>query len=125
APEATLLVFHAVVLHTANLVVVFVVIYQRLPPFTPLLPYTTLFRSPQNARPVATPTEPVQPRLLSRVRMASAACTPRTGSFRRRDRKSTRLNSSHVATSYAVLCLEKSEPGRPDGHQRWSGEPRH
>src|SRR5439155_7328289 len=29
------------------------------------------------------------------------------GTLRRRDRKSTRLNSSHVAISYAVLCLKK------------------
>src|SRR5690606_41410743 len=29
------------------------------------------------------------------------------GRFRRRDRKSTRLNSSHVKTSYAVFCLKK------------------
>src|SRR5437660_117838 len=34
-------------------------------------------------------------------------CTPRPRSMRRRDRKSTRLNSSHVAISYAVFCLKK------------------
>src|SRR5690554_3862534 len=33
--------------------------------------------------------------------------SPVTGSFHSRDRKSTRLNSSHVRTSYAVFCLKR------------------
>src|SRR5699024_12204832 len=38
------------------------------------------------------------------------------GALRRdKDRKSTRLNSSHVSTSYAVLCLKKT-PTRRHGH---------
>src|SRR5207253_11499786 len=35
------------------------------------------------------------------------------------DRKSTRLNSSHVATSYAVFCLKKNTPRFPSGPERW------
>src|SRR5690625_6401758 len=34
------------------------------------------------------------------------------GHLRQRDRKSTRLNSSHVATSYAVFCLKKKSSPR-------------
>src|SRR5215469_17252084 len=61
------------------------------PPRSTLFPYTTLFRS--GARP--------------RRRDACGARAPRRGPGRARDRKSTRLNSSHVATSYAVFCLKK------------------
>src|SRR5699024_12719894 len=35
------------------------------------------------------------------------SCAERSRPWRRRDRKSTRLNSSHVSISYAVFCLEK------------------
>src|SRR5207302_9904794 len=37
---------------------------------------------------------------------------PRCARHPRRDRKSTRLNSSHVKTSYAVFCLKKKNPRR-------------
>src|SRR5437660_9123751 len=37
-----------------------------------------------------------------------------------RDRKSTRLNSSHVATSYAVFCLKKKRATASSSPQRWS-----
>src|SRR3990170_4859278 len=62
----------------------------RRPPRSTLFPYTTLFRSPRagrgaRGRPVRGP--------------------PRAGP--RRDRKSTRLNSSHQIISYAVFCLKK------------------
>src|SRR5215208_5301491 len=59
--------------------------------------------------------------LLVRVRGSPPA---RAG----RDRKSTRLNSSHVAISYAVFCLQKNKPsnGRPrkanaSGHLPFGG----
>src|SRR6266702_872853 len=63
----------------------------RRPPRSTLFPYTTLFRSCR---------------------------APGSGAFRpapppanpsRLDRKSTRLNSSHVAISYAVFCLKKKK----------------
>src|SRR5207253_7531802 len=61
----------------------------RRPPTSTLFPYTTLFRSDHQA---------------DRARAARAwRAHPRD----RRDRKSTRLNSSHVAISYAVFCLKK------------------
>src|SRR5438874_6131971 len=77
----------------------------RRPPRSTLFPYTTLFRS---AHRPATSGTPVQ----------SAASAPsgwrggsRLGYPRHAppDRKSTRLNSSHVEISYAVFCLKKKE----------------
>src|SRR5438874_7646047 len=64
----------------------------RLPPRSTLFPYTTLFRSPARPRP---------PRTL---RHTSPARPGWAG-----DRKSTRLNSSHVEISYAVFCLKKKK----------------
>src|SRR6266704_1613915 len=66
----------------------------RRPPRSTLFPYTTLFRS----RP-----RPAQPR-----RRRGRPCRG-TGGTGRRDRKSTRLNSSHVSISYAVFCLKKKK----------------
>src|SRR5437868_12649943 len=81
----------------------------RRPPRSTLFPYTTLFRSdsPQGA--------PAMP---------AAPPPPRSPLRRRRDRKSTRLNSSHVSISYAVFCLKKKKqqdgdllsPMFPDGN---------
>src|SRR5690349_22441752 len=69
----------------------------RRPPRSTLFPYTTLFRS--LARPVA-------PASCSPCRLTVAEGPRRT---RGRDRKSTRLNSSHVEISYAVFCLKKKK----------------
>src|SRR5262245_64151640 len=64
----------------------------RQPPRSPLFPYTTLFRSPL-------PQNPLQAadRLAVEARVAA----------HHGDRKSTRLNSSHLGISYAVFCLKK------------------
>src|SRR5690349_24844768 len=72
----------------------------RRPPRSTLFPYTTLFRSQHpHHQPHAR-----QPR-------ADRHRGQRPGHRRRRpargDRKSTRLNSSHVESSYAVFCLKK------------------
>src|SRR2546421_1754796 len=66
----------------------------RRPPRSTLFPYTTLFRSLDRRRGAV----PI------RFRAARAA---RGGSGR--DRKSTRLNSSHDQISYAVFCLKKKK----------------
>src|SRR5437660_5239227 len=77
----------------------------RRPPRSTLFPYTTLFRSlsPRTVRPgsIRLPTTLLQPgaRLLH-----TNPCRCARGD---KDRKSTRLNSSHVAISYAVFCLKK------------------
>src|SRR2546429_2947474 len=80
----------------------------RRPPRSTLFPYTTLFRSKE-----------VDPgeleRLASALRLAESAleealeAAENLGSFDRRDRKSTRLNSSHGYISYAVFCLKKKK----------------
>src|ERR671910_1979705 len=79
-------------------VIVFLVIFFfffflmiRRPPRSTLFPYTTLFRSRRRAR--------------SRTCTARASDPPGL----RRDRKSTRLNSSHLVISYAVFCLKKKK----------------
>src|SRR6266513_397181 len=64
----------------------------RRPPRSTLFPYTTLFRSP------ATPTISPRRRSLHWPRPAAPSAAG--------DRKSTRLNSSHVSISYAVFCLK-------------------
>src|SRR5439155_21326676 len=66
----------------------------RRPPRSTLFPYTTLFRSKGNS-PAA---------VIARV-FASIGRHASRPIFK--DRKSTRLNSSHVAISYAVFCLKK------------------
>src|ERR1039458_7284194 len=63
----------------------------RQPPRSPLFPYPTLFRSLLAAH----VDHHVRIRLVEGV---DVAC---------RDRKSTRLNSSHLGISYAVFCLKK------------------
>src|SRR2546430_6567482 len=50
--------------------------------------------------------------------MPSAARAPRQDPSGSRDRKSTRLNSSHSQTSYAVFCLKKKRPHPPSLHPR-------
>src|SRR5205814_6176932 len=66
----------------------------RPPPRSTLFPYTTLFRSR-----LRRPTAPAGGSLPA-ARIALAVRPTR-------DRKSTRLNSSHLGTSYAVFCLKK------------------
>src|SRR5215471_20924194 len=69
----------------------------RRPPRSTLFPYTTLFRSP------AAPTAPARE---AARRACGSAPAPRRAPAAG-DRKSTRLNSSHVEISYAVFCLKK------------------
>src|SRR5258708_22821264 len=69
----------------------------RRPPRSTLFPYTTLFRSRAGVDRKA---------CWSCRRTGARSC----GSFpRARDRKSTRLNSSHQIISYAVFCLKKKK----------------
>src|SRR2546429_3297756 len=74
----------------------------RRPPRSTLFPYTTLFRS---AHPQGRPCGRA-PVAGGRARHREAAL--RAGG-RGRDRKSTRLNSSHGYISYAVFCLKKKK----------------
>src|SRR6266699_3101587 len=72
----------------AHLLLYFFFLMIRRPPRSTLFPYTTLFRSLGPASACRGPEPPT----------ATSPCP--------RDRKSTRLNSSHVRISYAVFCLK-------------------
>src|SRR5258708_38945605 len=67
----------------------------RRPPRSTLFPYTTLFRSPGDSISIRPPKK-----MLAAAPMVMMA---------NRDRKSTRLNSSHQIISYAVFCLKKKK----------------
>src|SRR5699024_12838342 len=77
----------------------------RRPPTSTLFPYTTLFRSPVLPEVGSTI---VPPGFKAPVRSASSTIAKAIRSFAL-DRKSTRLNSSHVSISYAVFCLKKKK----------------
>src|SRR5690349_22044251 len=84
---------------------VFFFLMIRRPPRSTLFPYTTLFRS-----------------LSRRLRggdHGGGAASAGEGDLdaARRDRKSTRLNSSHVEISYAVFCLKKK---KKDQNSKWT-----
>src|SRR6266480_5675191 len=66
----------------------------RRPPRSTLFPYTTLFRSAAMDKELATP-------VRANEYLHSLAIEA--------DRKSTRLNSSHMSISYAVFCLKKKK----------------
>src|SRR5690348_10179414 len=79
----------------------------RRPPRSTLFPYTTLFRSARHAR---TGRGGCRCGAVSRRRgHRDRRCRCRRLLRLRRDRKSTRLNSSHPSISYAVFCLKKKK----------------
>src|SRR2546422_2918437 len=87
----------------------------RRPPRSTLFPYTTLFRSVLFADdgPVDLDRHQARPSaILSFASHASTAKRKRLPSVSTRDRKSTRLNSSHGYISYAVFCLKKKKKNR-------------
>src|SRR5262245_62335873 len=85
----------------------------RRPPRSTLFPYTTLFRSPS----LALRTRAARGMLRRNIGLSGGTCEIREipdggrrgGAARRTDRKSTRLNSSHLGISYAVFCLKKKK----------------
>src|SRR3712207_7872433 len=85
----------------------------RRPPRSTLFPYTTLFRSGLDADEDLARPGPRHRQLAHPDRLDAAEAVHRRsqhGLFRLghdRDRKSTRLNSSHANISYAVFCLKK------------------
>src|SRR2546422_2727384 len=87
----------------------------RRPPRSTLFPYTTLFRSHDRrggAGVLPAPT-PHQGQAADALRRGAGVHQARPVGHdalrRRRDRKSTRLNSSHGYISYAVFCLKKKK----------------
>src|SRR3712207_7329047 len=95
----------------------------RRPPRSTLFPYTTLFRSQQPPRlpdvgATRAPARAVRPLVAGDpLTGAAAPCAQRPAArpardqqeVASRDRKSTRLNSSHANISYAVFCLKKKK----------------
>src|SRR5258705_2357053 len=80
----------------------------RRPPRSTLFPYTTLFRSLDGRDPA---------RRRDRLPPAAALGPARGGlPDDPGDRKSTRLNSSHLGISYAVFCLKKKKTNRGQSH---------
>src|SRR5256885_9797161 len=99
----------------------------RRPPRSTLFPYTTLFRSPDDTKnapapppdgTAAPPPPPSSAHPQSAPSSENTHADPQNNAthayFRKtvlivggRDRKSTRLNSSHLVISYAVFCLKK------------------
>src|SRR5438477_6074445 len=86
----------------------------RRPPRSTLFPYTTLFRSREEPQANAT-TLTIQfsadPARVAALRSWAPLRDEwaRTEKPARQDRKSTRLNSSHMSISYAVFCLKKKK----------------
>src|SRR5437660_9810138 len=84
----------------------------RRPPRSTLFPYTTLFRSIR-AMIYLLPPRQGQCEIFA----FDVTVQESTGDLGKRedlDRKSTRLNSSHVAISYAVFCLKKKKRKKSD-----------
>src|SRR5437773_5886285 len=88
----------------------FFLLLLRPPPTSTLFPYTTLFRSRPDVSGVGSR------RVLVRSMVAKRGSDRLRGGRHHRattrlreDRKSTRLNSSHITISYAVFCLKKKK----------------
>src|SRR5258705_8252835 len=96
----------------------------RRPPRSTLFPYTTLFRSHDAAADRLDGAHELRVRQGGRIHLKGDAgdapqrfVVPRDllGHLFGRDRKSTRLNSSHLGISYAVFCLKKKNTRGTDG----------
>src|SRR2546429_3075887 len=86
----------------------------RRPPRSTLFPYTTLFRSVTGSDLTGTT-----------VTVADAGLRLSNVSATARDRKSTRLNSSHGYISYAVFCLKKKKKKKDTTNNRRVTHPIH
>src|SRR5258705_3161210 len=81
----------------------------RRPPRSTLFPYTTLFRSAAQAQTRMPASRGFPVAFGSQALIPPIAATGLTPPSWRADRKSTRLNSSHLGISYAVFCLKKKK----------------
>src|SRR3712207_8815681 len=93
----------------------------RRPPRSTLFPYTTLFRSREDpeaprtglragVREAGAPARRKREELDAAPALPGHRLRPHRAGRDQRDRKSTRLNSSHANISYAVFCLKKKNP---------------
>src|SRR5437868_12759667 len=96
----------------------------RRPPRSTLFPYTTLFRSQVNlvgtVRSFRPETRDLAERRLREIATKTAEAFGATAVLVAIDRKSTRLNSSHVSISYAVFCLKKKTNNKQKRLQKQS-----
>src|SRR3712207_9470041 len=102
------MVIMCIIIYARTAMIFFFFLMIRRPPRSTLFPYTTLFRSDtdvlrsDSVGTVLTSSDPLAGR--SSLRLDDLA-----GRRWLRDRKSTRLNSSHANISYAVFCLKKKK----------------
>src|SRR2546426_6065337 len=100
----------------------------RRPPRSTLFPYTTLFRSLDEVA-VRVVTEPAERRVALEprdfVHLVVVLADLLERSHEEPDRKSTRLNSSHLVISYAVFCLKKKKYPRCHHVHRQTSFPMH
>src|SRR5438477_9768529 len=94
----------------------------RRPPISTLFPYTTLFRSDRGVRRAARSRSFRRKTSIPVHYLLGRRCpgNPRADEAKDNvlvwtflDRKSTRLNSSHMSISYAVFCLKKKKNNKP------------
>src|SRR5690606_41671480 len=92
-----------------------VLLLMRPPPRSPLFPYTTLFRSQKFVESFSSmgasgfSIRYLEPRFIFRNNSSEVEDKTIRKEKKSKDRKSTRLNSSHVKISYAVFCLKKKK----------------
>src|SRR5690349_22022844 len=88
----------------------------RRPPRSTLFPYTTLFRSAVAAEVAGRDLREGAQLEVARTQLLARADEPPLEDHADpdQDRKSTRLNSSHVEISYAVFCLKKKKKKKKD-----------
>src|SRR5437868_15221977 len=98
--------FTSIVVRLVGTFSLFVFSLLRWPPSSTLFPYTTLFRSAANLATVDGLEGLSIGNLAAHIGMSKSGLYAHFGS-KEEDRKSTRLNSSHVSISYAVFCLKK------------------
>src|SRR3712207_7399102 len=95
----------------------------RRPPRSTLFPYTTLFRSDLLGGSAGNDQIRARDGFADRIQCGKgrdrvfADAMDKVASNCERDRKSTRLNSSHANISYAVFCLKKKQSGESPSQQ--------
>src|SRR5699024_12401416 len=113
-PCSFFLLFHSSLPTSSSFLVLFFFLMIPRPPRSTLFPYTTLFRSVSINIHSSYPDSffPKCPSLVQEI--VHRQVRPKFDGQEKGDRKSTRLNSSHVSISYAVFCLKKKKKKNKD-----------
>src|SRR2546429_7971313 len=112
--------FFLIHLHSFYHFILFFFLMIRRPPRSTLFPYTTLFRSSSQTLNRTSYTSGAAFSISSNSTTQNGCCRSRL-----RDRKSTRLNSSHGYISYAVFCLKKKKRRKNKGEEHISCRTQH